>query len=431
MRKLIHFSKGFLPAAIISITLIVFGIAGFIFFTIKDGSGFNLGVDFQAGLQQEVQIAPPAFSVTFNGKGDASISMSQSALSIVVTGADVGAGETYTFPFAKYPTLDALAKAITEQDNGAQAKLVAAGTTASTELLQSAYGNPQLGDKPYTLHYLNPTAKPVTIADVRSAFPARLGEMPIQELGKANENHFMVRLDIKRLKQGEDPAAILTKALNDKFGAENMVIIQSNMVDSRFSQNLTGTAALLFVLTIILILIYVSFRFKPQFAIGAVLAIFHDALIMVCFIVWTRMEFNTTTIAAILTILGYSINDTIVIFDRVREDSKLNPDGKFLYVLDRAITDCLSRTLVTTLTTMVAVLSLLIFTTGSMRDFAAALLVGMTSGCYSTIYIACGFANFWEVHIKGFRQRHPSKPKVKKAPVKKPRPNVEPELLQA
>jgi preprotein translocase subunit SecF len=153
-------------------------------------------------------------------------------------------------------------------------------------------------------------------------------------------------------------------------------------------------------LTLLLILIYASVRFKPQFAIGAVLAIAHDALIIVAFVTWTRMEFNTTTIAAILTILGYSINDTIVIFDRIRETRRIYPDEKFVNILDRSLTETLSRTIITTLTTMLAVLSLFIFTTGSMKDFALALLVGMVSGVYSTIFIASGFVNLWDIQAK-------------------------------
>jgi preprotein translocase subunit SecF len=129
------------------------------------------------------------------------------------------------------------------------------------------------------------------------------------------------------------------------------------------------------------------------------------------------MEFNTTTIAAILTILGYSINDTIVIFDRIRETRPLYPDDSFVDVLDRSISETLSRTVITTVTTMLAVLSLYIFTTralyqnglsfavklsavfgehSSMKDFALALLVGMISGVYSTIFIASGTASLWE-----------------------------------
>jgi preprotein translocase subunit SecF len=108
------------------------------------------------------------------------------------------------------------------------------------------------------------------------------------------------------------------------------------------------------------------------------------------------MEFNTTTIAAILTILGYSINDTIVIFDRIRETRRIYPDDSFIDVVNRSISETLGRTVITTVTTMLAVLSLYIFTTGSMKDFALALLIGMTSGVYSTLFIACSFVCLWQ-----------------------------------
>jgi preprotein translocase subunit SecF len=119
------------------------------------------------------------------------------------------------------------------------------------------------------------------------------------------------------------------------------------------------------------------------------------------------MEFNTTSIAAILTILGYSINDTIVIFDRIREDRKLDPGAKLSAVIDKSVTETLGRTIITTLTTMLAVFSLYIFTSGSIKDFALALLVGMVSGTYSTVFIATGFVHLWE-NIKNKRQPKPA-----------------------
>jgi preprotein translocase subunit SecF len=196
----------------------------------------------------------------------------------------------------------------------------------------------------------------------------------------------------------------IINSLESFFGKSEIVLIRSDYVGSRFSKNLTDQAGLLLGLTLILILVYSSIRFKPQYAMGAVLAIIHDGLIMVGFIVWTRMEFNTTTIAAILTILGYSINDTIVIFDRIRETRRIYPSDSFVDILNRSLSETLSRTIITTLTPLLAVICLFIFTRGSMRDFALALLVGMVSGVYSTVFIASGFVNFWEIQ-KGKREK--------------------------
>jgi preprotein translocase subunit SecF len=413
MKSIIRFSKGFLPAAIVSGALIVAGIVGYIIY-----GGFNLGVDFQAGLMQDVQIAPPAFSVTYDGPGNASISMSNSGLSIVITGTSVGAGQTYSFPYAQYPTMSALETGL-KTISGVAVDSQAPGNIASLDLIQSAYGTPELGETPYRLHYLTGTEGEIDIAQVRSSFPESLGSVSVQVVGQPTDRHFMVRIDTRNVAEGTVPEAVVFDSLGKTFGEDNIVITSSNMVDSRFSESLTSQSGLLLFLTLLLILAYCSFRFRPQFAIGAVLAIMHDAFIMVGFIAWSRMEFNTTTIAAILTILGYSINDTIVIFDRVRETRRLYPDDSFLDVLNRAITETLSRTIITTVTTMLAVLSLFIFTTGSMKDFALALLVGMISGVYSTIFIACGFTQFWEKFVKGRKKskavKYTAKPALAKA----------------
>jgi preprotein translocase subunit SecF len=216
----------------------------------------------------------------------------------------------------------------------------------------------------------------------------------------------MIRMEDSEIDGGEGiPAEKIISVLEADFGTGGVAVTRSDYVGSRFSKQLSDQAGLLMALTLLLILIYASIRFKPQFAIGAVLAIAHDALIIVAFVTWTRMEFNTTTIAAILTILGYSINDTIVIFDRIRETRRIYPEDSFVNVLDRALSETLSRTIITTLTTMLAVLSLFICTTGSMKDFALALLVGMVSGVYSTIFIASGFVNFWEVKVKNRQKK--------------------------
>jgi preprotein translocase subunit SecF len=126
------------------------------------------------------------------------------------------------------------------------------------------------------------------------------------------------------------------------------------------------------------------------------------------------MEFNTSTIAAILTILGYSINNTIVVFDRMRENRRHYPDEIFVTVLDRSLTETLSRTIITTLTTMLAVLSLFIFTTGSMKDFALALLVGLVSGVYTTTFIVTGFVYLWDKE-KTKREKKIAAPQAKGA----------------
>jgi len=186
----------------------------------------------------------------------------------------------------------------------------------------------------------------------------------------------------------------LKQAFVAAFGEENLAVISTDFVGSRFSKSLAQQAVWLVLATLVLIWVYAAFRFRWDFAVGAVLAIMHDALIMVAFVVWSRMQFNSTTIAAILTIIGYSINDTVVVFDRIRENMKFHPEMNITDILNLSQTEMLGRSIITTVTTMLAVTSLFVFTTGDMKSFALALLVGMTSGVYSTIFIASAFISF-------------------------------------
>ena len=394
MKRIIPFSKYFIPAVILSVTLTALGIVGYFI------KGFNLGVDFKAGLIQEIQFAPTAFQLTYNGTGRASISLSRSVLDIVISGAGVEE-QTHRFAFASYATQGDLVRGLREID-GLQASNAASPGARSSWLVQSTQSSPLLtANDPFKIHYLPPDAPIIRIEDVRASLIA-LGTVSVQVLGSPADRRFMIRMDDPEF-AGDTrgvPVEKIIAAMEYSFGEGEVAVTRSDFVGSRFSKQLTDQAGLLMSMTLLLILAYSAIRFKIQFAIGAVLSIVHDALIMIAFVVWTRMEFNTTTIAAILTILGYSINDTIVVFDRMKEVRRIYPDDSFVNILNRAITETMSRTVITTLTTMLAVVSLFIFTTGSMKDFALALLVGMISGVYSTIFIASSFVNLWDIQSK-------------------------------
>jgi preprotein translocase subunit SecF len=404
MKRILRFSKFFIPAAIISFLLAVLGVAGYVL------EGFNMGVDFQAGMIQEVQFAPPAFEITYSGISNASITISRTNITIVISGAGINEAQ-YDFPFARYTTVNDLVQGISSIENVSAVPRVS-GDVQSSALVQSAYSSPELGTSPFILHYLDPNAKPVTLEDIRSSL-LPLGTVSVQVLGESAERRFMIRTErFEDRPESNIPPEKIIATLEASFGKGSITVSRSDSVNESFSKQLADQAGILLGFTLLLILIYSSIRFKPQYALGAVLAIIHDGLIIVAFVVWTRMEFNTTTIAAILTILGYSINDTIVIFDRIRETRRIYPEENFVTILDRSISETLGRTIITTLTTMLAVVSLYVFTTGSMQDFARALLVGMLSGVYSTIFIACGFVNFWESR------------KIKNAAGKKPQPEA-------
>lgn len=147
-----------------------------------------------------------------------------------------------------------------------------------------------------------------------------------------------------------------------------------------------GGLALLY--TLLAVLAYVMFRFEWRFALGAVVAIAHDVLLTFGFFSVTQMEFDLTVLAALLAVLGYSLNDTIVVFDRIRENFRKIRRGAVIEILNHSINDTLSRTIITSGTTLLALISLFVFGGEIIRGFSAALIVGVLVGTYSSIYIA-------------------------------------------
>jgi len=393
MKKTIRFSKFFLPAAIISAIIIIFSISGYII-----NKGFALGVDFQAGLIQEVKIAPTAFSLRWNGTSTALFQSDRNGVYIIISGSSVDS-KTYSFAFSEYASIGAIKRAMEQQLGDIEVTMPANENINSQWLVFSSQGNPALSkDAPYVIHYIDPQSSPVNISDLRTAMAGFTQSVAVQNIGTPAERHFMIRIEDKA--DGRVKSDDIVKALELTFGEGGIAVMRSDYVGSSQSQKLIDQVFYLIPLTLLLILIYLVIRFKIQYAVGGVIAILHDLLVIIAYLVWARMEFNTTTIAAILTILGYSINNTIILFDRVRENIKVYPDNTFTDIMDISLTGILGRSIITTLTTMLAVFSLFVFTTGSMKDFALVLLIGMTSGTYTSLFIASGFVNFWENNSK-------------------------------
>jgi SecD/SecF fusion protein len=169
-------------------------------------------------------------------------------------------------------------------------------------------------------------------------------------------------------------------------------------ISASVSRDLGEKSAIAFVLSLLGIFVYVAWRFEFRFALGAVIALIHDVLVplgfFTGFLIFARRQIDTGTVAAFLTIVGYSINDTIVIFDRVREDLKIMKRLDFRTIVNAAINQTLSRTILTSLTTLLVVLSLFVLGGESINNFSFAMLVGIVSGVYSTVYIATSIAVF-------------------------------------
>jgi SecD/SecF fusion protein len=202
-----------------------------------------------------------------------------------------------------------------------------------------------------------------------------------------------LRIDVRDVGAEEAGAksigAQAVDALVAAFPAANFDVLSVDKIGPTVGKEIQKVAIVASLIAMFGILIYVAFRYEFSFAIGAVVAIIHDILMTSGWYFLDGRELNATTVAALLTIIGFSINDTIVIFDRIREDLKLGVRGSFRDVMNAALNQTLSRTVITAGTVFLATLSLYLFGGGVINDFAFCFLVGILTGTYSSIYIAC------------------------------------------
>ena len=181
----------------------------------------------------------------------------------------------------------------------------------------------------------------------------------------------------------------IAQLIDQKQGAGTVDhIVQSETVGAKVGNQLKTDGVQAMLIAIMLIFVYVMFRFDIRFAPGGIVALAHDAIIVVGAFAITGKEFNLTTIAALLTIIGYSINDTIVVFDRVRERVALYRNDPIEYTTNKALNETLSRTILTSATTLVVVLATWALGTGTIKDFAFAVVIGLIAGTYSSIFVA-------------------------------------------
>ncbi len=187
---------------------------------------------------------------------------------------------------------------------------------------------------------------------------------------------------------GVDEGARVEQALTAAFPEARFVVLQQDDVGPQIGRELKAKAVWAMFWSLVVMILYIWWRFELGFGLGAVAALFHDVLVTagVCHLL--GIQINMTVVAALLTIVGYSVNDTIVIFDRIREDLRLVRGRTFMEICNQSLNETLSRTLLTNFLTLVSVLCLVLLGGGAIRDFSVAMLIGMIAGTYSTIYIA-------------------------------------------
>ena len=233
----------------------------------------------------------------------------------------------------------------------------------------------------------------VDIADIRRDLSSLdLGDISIQQFG--TDEDILIRV---QRQSGDEKAQIAAiTAITQALGAE-FDIRRTEFVGPAIGKELTEKGILAVACALLAIMVYIWFRFEWQFAITAIAALTHDVISTIGLFALTQFEFNLATIAAILTIAGYSINDTVVVFDRVRENMRRYKSWEQRDILNKALNETLSRTVTTSVTTALALLAIIFFGGAVLRDFALAMLWGVTIGTYSSIFVAVGLINRFDV----------------------------------
>jgi preprotein translocase subunit SecF len=371
----------------VSVVVIIAGIAA----TSAQG-GFNLGIDFQAGLNQRVQVAPVGFTVSYTGEDDATLNVQGGTMIVEVRGEE--GVDTYELPFSQHETLRNLTGALDGLENISTNLTV--DQTLDSSLIVTGLKYPQeLGESPVKVNVRNDDPNNyLQIQQIRDALDT-LDNPQVQVVGTAFYQEYLVRVEDPSGDKKDQLERDIRRLLEESFGDGSVVIKSSEYVGPRFSQTLAQQSFSLTLLALVLILIYIWFRFQFGYAISAIVALTHDVLVMLGFIGATQLEVSTTTIAAVLTIIGYSLNDTIVIFDRIRENEGLLQGRDIEDIINISITQSLSRTLITSLTTLLAVTALYTFGTGAIKDFALNLIVGIIVGTYSSVFVASPMLLGW------------------------------------
>ncbi len=351
-----------LSIVLVTLTIVMLPLNAYVFKS--RGHMLNWGVDFRGGSEIVIDFSKPVDA------GD-----------IRKTLADVGFPDAdvvkYADPTGQHPynymvRVGAVSVVSEQQAKQIRESLAKVGD-ASLKRFEWSEG----GDKVY-LRYDKPV-EPSTLQNSLKALGVNTNQ--VQSFGRADENTYEVTL------VGLDTE--IRRALDAKLGAGAVASIPSvESVGAKAGKQLQVDGARSLIYAILLIMVYIAFRFDLRYGPGTVVALLHDAVICVGAFAVTYKEFSLTTVAAVLTIIGYSMNDTIVVFDRIRENAQRLRDRRFDRVVNQSINETLSRTIWTSATVFFVTFAMNVFGVGVIRDFAFAMNVGVIVGTYSSIFIA-------------------------------------------
>jgi preprotein translocase subunit SecF len=245
------------------------------------------------------------------------------------------------------------------------------------------------------------------IEALRSALAAAgVAAAQVQAFGSSRD--ILVRLPPDPNAKGDQIGTRITEIFG-KIDA-GVKLQKTEVVGPQVGQELFIKGGVALAATLALILIYVLFRFTPKLALGAIFAVLHDPICVVGFFALTQMTFDLTAISAVLAVIGYSLNDTVIVFDRIRERARSSRKLSIAQVIDESINQTLSRTLMTKLVTLLVVVALLIFGGETLRGFSAALVIGIIAGTYSSIYISAALSLDLGLRVDDLLERKATKP---------------------
>ena len=248
-----------------------------------------------------------------------------------------------------------------------------------------------------TLIELKTTDKSIKITNIRDSLnQINLGDVSVKKFG--TDDDYLIKFEKKNF---NDPNFIseIKKKLSTSLG-NNFEFRRVENVGPKVSSELLKSGIIAIALSLVAMLIYIWIRFEWQFSLGAIIALFHDVLITLGIFSLFSLEINLSIVAAVLTIVGYSMNDTVVIFDRVRENLKKYSDIKIFELTNISINETLSRTIITSVTTLLALFSIFFFGGEILKGFSLAMILGVFFGTYSSIYIANPILVFLQVSQK-------------------------------
>jgi len=379
---------------------IIFMVVGFVMLF---AVGFNKSIDFDSGLSERIEIATPALTLAYMGEGEASTSVSSDGVTFTFRTPE--GVKTERIAFSDSPTVQDLAFSASSIP-GVEA-VALEGSLPSSGIVTGVNFPSTLSSIPASALVRDDSVK-VGIDEVRHALSS-CSSLNVQTVG-TDGSVFSIRLKPEEGEGQKEVSARVLSLLEDAFGEGSVAILQSDFVGPKFSSSLFTSSILAVVVAVALILVYIAFRFTFSYAVSSIIALVHDVLMMLSFTLVFRLEVSSTTIAVVLTIIGYSLNNTIVIFDRVRENLEATGYGVSVPdIIDRSVSESLTRTVITTLTTLFAVIPLSILSSGQIRLFAIELTWGLVVGAYSSNFIAPSLLYLFH---KLFRI---DKPKKKKA----------------